>query len=697
MRSSLKSAVAFAIACASGAVHAQGANTDDGPLETVLITAKRADRVSKGATGLDLEIKDTPQSISVVTSEQMEQFGAADINSALRLATGINVEEWETNRTNYMARGFEIKNTQVDGIGLPNNWGIVTGAMDAYGYEKIEVIRGANGLLTGVGNSAGTINYVRKRPTNVAQGSFGVTAGSFEHKRIEADYSTPFTADGAWAGRVVVAAEDKDSWLRGMSNERAFVYGVIDGQLGEKSTLTVGASYQQANTDGNMWGALVLTYTDGTQAEFGRSASTSQDWTFWDTEYLTAFAEYTYALPKDWNLKVSYNYRDYEDDSQLFFAYTMTGLERDGLGLQGNPGSWPTDDPAHLFDVTVDGEFELFGRSHEAIAGVSYGSNELTQYWRPVPDSDPNWGELPAFPYAGNVMPEPQWGDVEEYSVTNQELKRFYGATRLTVTDKLKAIVGFNFAEYHRDGHQSQVPFDQTEREWSPYAGVTYDVADNVLLYASYSDIYQPQDQYDINDVFLDPSKGLNYEIGVKADWLDSRVLTTLAVFTAEQEALSTFAGMNDDGRYYYTGVDVESKGVELEVAGSLNEFVELVVGFTSLKLEGADGADIYHWVPRRTVNFALTAQVPSFTAVSLGVNGRWQSDISKVDEYTGGTVRQDAYALVNTFVRWDVTQQLSLRGNVNNVTDEKFITSLYQIGYYGAPRNYSMSLNYRF
>jgi outer membrane receptor for ferric coprogen and ferric-rhodotorulic acid len=184
-RAAVASALAPALVLAGGAGHAHAADeiinqttsTEFGgqKLETVLITAKRADRVSKGATGLDLEIADTPQSISVVTAEQMENFGADDINEALRLATGINVEEWETNRTNYMARGFEIKNTQVDGVGLPNNWGIVHGAMDSFGYEKLEVIRGANGLLTGVGNASGTINYVRNRPTNVAQGSFGVS------------------------------------------------------------------------------------------------------------------------------------------------------------------------------------------------------------------------------------------------------------------------------------------------------------------------------------------------------------------------------------------------------------------------------------------------------------------------------------------------------------------------------------------
>ncbi|HMN43514.1 MAG TPA: TonB-dependent siderophore receptor [Povalibacter sp.] len=713
MRSRVKG-VAVVMAAGMGCVVPVFVSTalaaDDATLEAVLVTAKRADRVSKGATGLDLAIEDTPQSISVVTAEQMEKFGTDNINDALRLATGINVEEWETNRTNYMSRGFDIKNTQIDGIGLPNNWGIVTGSMDSFGYDKIEVIRGANGLLTGVGNAAGTINYVRKRPTNDVQGYLGVTLGSWDTKRIEADYSTPFTESGSWAGRVVAAAEEGDSWLRGKSDERAYVYGVIDGQIGERGTLTLGYSYQDANTDGNMWGAIVLNYKDGTQAEFPRSSSTTQDWSFWDTENQTAFAEFTYALSDSWDVRLSYNYRSYEDDSKLFYVYTDyfdRGLNSDDTGLLPWPGSWPTEDESSLVDLTVNGEFDAWGRTHEAILGVSYSRSQGTQFYRPFPDDDPSWyADLGAFPYAGNVVPEPQWESAIVDSTMNQRLKRAYGATRLALTDRFTAIAGFNWAEYHRDGESGGARFDQTESELSPYAGVTYQLTDNLLAYASYSDIYQPQDQDDVNGNYMDPSKGVNYEIGVKADWLDKRLLTTLALFTAEQENLATYAGQDPEtGQYYYVGLDVESKGVELEATGRLNDYVDVVFGFTALQLEDPQGADTYTFVPRRTANLAISTTVPGLTQLELGLFGRWQSDIRTIDTTNGGAegsintgvVRQDSYATLNFFAGWDITSHASLRFNANNLTDEKYISSLYQVGYYAAPANYSVTFGYRF
>ena len=721
MRFGLSSTIALLGVGISGALHAQDvqdgkedvaveeagappatevAQADgEGEIETILIVGKREDRVSKGATGLNISVAETPQSISTVDRRQMENFAAYNLNDALRLATGINVEEWETNRTNYIARGFEIKSTQIDGVGMPNGWGIVTGAMDSFGYEKLEVIRGANGLLTGVGNSAGTINYVRKRPTNQAQGSLGVSFGSWDFKRIEADYSTPLTADGSWAGRVVVAAEDKDSWLRGKSDDRTFFYGVIDGQIGDNSTLTFGYSHQQANTDGNLWGALVLSNSDGTQAEFPRSASTSLDWTFWDTTTQTAFAEYTYALSPDWNLKASYNFCHVKDDAYLFYVYTLTGLDPDtATGLYGNPGSYPSKNHAHLLDLNLDGNFELFGRTHELIVGINQSTSKENMRWRPVPDTDPNWGALPAFPYPGDIFPEPQWGETIFYSLSKQRLTRAYAASRLALTSQLKAVLGFNWSEFQRDGDGVfSGPYDQTESKLAPYAGLTYQIIDNLLGYASYSDIYQPQDEYDINQKYLDPSKGVNYEVGVKADWMGKRLLTTLAWFTAKQEKLATFAGLNSAGQYYYQGIDVESKGYELEVTGKPHDYVDLVLGFTALQLHGDTGNNVYEWVPRRTVNLQLSSQVPGATDLTLGVGGRWQSDIAKLDENTNVMIRQDHYVLLNAFARYDINKALTVRLNLNNLTDEKYITSLYQVGYYAAPRNFVARLDWKF
>ena len=192
----------------------------------------------------------------------------------------------------------------------------------------------------------------------------------------------------------------------------------------------------------------------------------------------------------------------------------------------------------------------------------------------------------------------------------------------------------------------------------------------------------------------------MNYEVGAKADWLDKRLLTTLAWFKAKQEGLATYGGtrfMDGFAFGYYTGVDIESKGFEFEATGKLNEYVDLLFGYTQLKMDGTDGSDTYSWVPRRTSNLMLSARVPGYTALSFGVGGRWQSKVFNADSYSGFIVRQDSYAVLNAFAAWEVQPNITVRANVGNLTDEKYITSLYDISYYSAPRNYSMNVNWRF
>jgi outer membrane receptor for ferric coprogen and ferric-rhodotorulic acid len=666
--------------------------------EKVVILGKRAKRISKGATGLSLEIKDTPQSISVLTNEQIKQFGASDINAALRLASNINVEEFETNRTSYMSRGYNIINTQIDGTGTPNEWAMVTGAMDSFGYNKIEVIRGANGLLTGVGNASGTINYVRKRPSNHPQREFNASIGSYKFKRLEADISQPLTDDGRWSMRIVGATENKDAHIRGLHNKRHFMYGVIDGQIGDDSTLTFGYSYQDAKTKGNSWGGLVYLYSDGSQAQWDQSASTAQDWTQWNTNNQTAFLEFTHSLNQDWEAKATLNHRKFSDNNKLFYTYTQTGIDKKtGLGLMGYPGNWPTDDSSTLMDLSLSGDFVWFGLPHQLTLGASYASGDRKQYQKVADSNSPAWGELPGFPYGGNVVAEPVWGNKVLNSDIENQRTRLYSAGAFSLTPDLKAIVGVNAISLTRKGQSENKNVLQKEEKISPYAGLTLDLNEQALVYASYSDIYQNQDSQDIKTNYLPASKGVNYELGIKSDWLNKNLLTTLAWFDAKQKGLATFGGTSATGISYYIPVDIRSRGLEAEITGRVSSSLEAVLAISKLKLTGNDGKDIYEWVPRQTVNFMLRGNLPQDSKVSWGLSGQWRSQTSKINAVVPNVrLVQKSYAVLNAYAAYQLNKEMSIRFNLNNLSDKKYISSLLYESYYAAPRNASLSINYK-
>ena len=701
--------VAFAAALlASGLFHALPAHAQSAPAETaapatsnteapelatVVIKTKRENRVSKGATNLPMEVKDTPQSISTIDKDTLRDFGATDSNDALRYGTGLTVDEWETNRTSYSARGFDIMLTQVDGLGMTNAWGISESQLDTFLFEKIELIRGANGLLTGVGNASGTINYVRKRPTNKDGGEAQFTLGSHGQKRVALDYNKVLSKDGQWAGRLVVAQEDKDSYLRGLSNQRTAISGIVEGQVGDNGILALGLTYQDAQQRSPMWGSLTLPYADGSLAEFDVSASTSQDWARWNNRTQSAFVEYTHALSPDWEAKLTYNHAEGDDATKLFYAYTFTGfLNPDNTGLVGWPYRSESTSSSDILDVNVTGRFNAFGRQHDAVFGLSHSKQKsLTESY-----AGATFPVLPAFPYAGDVYAEPAWGAKSVASDGDQNITRLYAASRLQLTDQLKGIFGVNAITLKRDGtaiYGGGTNLDnETTQKASPYVGATYDLTPNALAYASYSDIFQAQDQRTVQGAFLKPMKGVNTEVGVKAEWLDRKLLTTFAVFSAEQKGLATEAGFDPVAQAsYYEPRDVKTRGFEIEATGRIGADTKLTAGFTSMKLTGPDGNDIYEWTPRRTLKLLADTRVGALPKLRVGSGLRWQSAVSKI-----AGASQDAYVLVDAFAAYELTDKATLRLNVKNLLDKKYIRSVTYGAIYGAPRTAALTLEYK-
>ena len=669
------------------------AATQEPELATVVIRTKRENRVSKGATNLPMEVKDTPQSISTIDKDTLRDFGATDSNDALRYGTGLTVDEWETNRTSYSARGFDVMLTQIDGLGMTNAWGISESQLDTFLFEKIELIRGANGLLTGVGNASGTINYVRKRPTNKDGGEAQFTLGSYGQKRVALDYNKVLSKDGQWAGRLVVAQEDKDSYLRGLSNQRTAISGIVEGQVGDNGILALGLTYQDAKQRSPMWGSLTLPYADGSLAEFDVSASTSQDWTRWSNRMQSAFVEYTHALSPDWEAKLTYNHAEGDDATKLFYAYTFTGhLNDDNTGLVGWPYRSESTSSSDILDVNLTGRFNAFGRQHDAVFGLSHSKQKsLTESY-----AGATFPVLPAFPYAGDVYAEPAWGAKSVASDGDQNITRLYAAGRLQLTDKLKGIAGINAITLKRDGtaiYGGGTNLDnETTKKASPYLGATYDLTPNALAYASYSDIFQAQDQRTVQGAFLKPMKGVNTEVGVKAEWLDRKLLTTFAVFSAEQKGLATEAGFDPVAQAsYYEPRDVKTRGFEIEATGRVSADTKLTAGFTSMKLTGPDGNDIYEWIPRRTLKLLADTRVGALPKLRVGSGLRWQSAVSKI-----AGANQDAYVLVDAFAAYELTDKATLRLNVKNLLDKKYIRSVTYGAIYGAPRTAALTLEYK-
>jgi outer membrane receptor for ferric coprogen and ferric-rhodotorulic acid len=430
-------ALASAIAAPASAQDGQGQAAQDE--EIVVYGLPIAEDTPQSATGLALTLRETPQSITVIDSQRITEFAMANTAQVLEQVVGLNVDRGESARTVFNARGFDVTNVQVDGIGIPLLGGIQYGETDSYLFERIEVIRGANGLTTGVGNPSATINYIRKRPGKARKLMLGAYAGSYDYWRVEADGNVPLTEDGGIALRLIGAHEQRKSHLFNYDLKRNLFAATLAAEISPQLTATVGYTYQHHKTHGSGWGSVTHFYDDGGRIDYDRSINYAPDWTYWPVMDEQAYAELAYSPSAKWTIKGVVTYKRFIEDPTLLYIYGNPNRAT-GLGLAGQASDFKSDTKRYLADLYATGRFDLFGREHQLTFGVSWTQSDWLQ-WQANALNNPQI--IPNFRNLDNVhVPQPVFGPTILQLDQRETQKRAYVATQLNFADWLKAVVG---------------------------------------------------------------------------------------------------------------------------------------------------------------------------------------------------------------------------------------------------------------
>ena len=689
----------FALVLTGSPVRAEDAPAGEALADTenrITVIGSRAEGVASGATGLPLAIFDTPQSVTVVDRGILDDFAFDEANDVLRYVTGVNVEEVETDRTYYNARGFDITEAMVDGVQIPNIWGPTIGSVDTVAWDSIEIVRGANGLLSGVGNPSGTVNYRRRRPTGGRSISGELTAGSWNKVRAEIDLDTPLDADGDWALRITGAAQNSDSYLRDYSSKRTTIQGILDGRVSDAVSVSLGYVRQQGKATGVMWGALPLQDVAGNQLDWDAATSTTQDWTYWNKTDQTAFGEVAWAFAPGWPAKAHVSRRIYDEPSRLFYVYGNPDADT-GLGLYGYPGGYDASARGWIWDNSIQGSYKLFGRDHQLNLGVQYTDAKFGYLTYPVPTTDPAWGALPSLAagWNGTETALPAFGNPVESANIHDRQWRVRGATDLEISDRLNLILGANYIDVKTTGFTFGVSAARNESAISPFAGATFKLTSGVNLYASYTDIFNPQKELGTDLAPVGSAKGKSWEAGIKGQTADKGLFGSIALFRAEQSNLAEAAGYDPGlGQTLYAGIDLRSQGIEVEVGGRIAHGLTASGGFTHLSMNNTADAPVRTFVPRNTANLLVRWQ--PLDKLQLGAALRWQDEVSITNAL--GTIRQPGYATVQVQAGYQINEHVSLNLNVANATNHKHLTSLYwDQALYAAPRNVTGSVRMTF
>ena len=350
----------------------QSQDDEDQRFDTVIVVGQYAvDQQIAMATGLGLTARETPQSVTVVTQQRMSDQNLETIADVVRNTAGVSIVEVDDVRNVFNARGFEITNYQIDGV--PLSWSLAGDSAETLAdvsiYERVEIVHGATGLLTGAGDPSASINLVRKHAdVRELEASIAASIGCWENRQIAADVASPLNESGTIRGRFVAKYQEGESCIDLFDFDKTVLYGVVEADLGASSIVRAGASQQTNNPTSPLWGALPTFYDDGTFTDLPASQNTSANWAYWDTVNTNYFVNVEHEFSNVWNLSFNYNRLINSADTELLYLYGVIN-KASGTGLATWPYKSDGENVQDSFDLHLSGDYKLFGREHEFTLG----------------------------------------------------------------------------------------------------------------------------------------------------------------------------------------------------------------------------------------------------------------------------------------------------------------------------------------
>jgi outer membrane receptor for ferric coprogen and ferric-rhodotorulic acid len=661
------------------------------------------------ATKMALTLRETPQSATVITRQRMDDQAMTSIVDVVNNTPGLFVSSSDgVGRPNFTARGF---NANVMYEGFTSAWSsfLPSSQANLALFDRVEVVRGATGLAQGAGSPSAAINMVHKRPTRAFQASATVSAGSWDDYGLTLDAGGPVNAAGTLRARFVASGQDAHTFRDTERHEHGLLYGVAEADLGERTLLTAGA-YRQTDFSNHFWYDLPISGT-GQHLNLPRSTFSGNDWEHANNRVTTAFATLEHRLQNDWKLRLATlqswrdldllgtaTYRNAANDTSNVFYQSIWG----GTYEYANRN----------VDVSASGPFELLGRRHQAVAGATHQRLQATTHnrtWSPG-----RIDGVDIFQHNPSATPAPLGTfTTDATTVTTQD--SVYAAAHLQLAERWKLLVGGRLDWYDYDNRSGPGDY-KVNRNVTRYAGLTYDIDSVHTVYASYTDIFNPQTAKGIDDLPLQPVVGENYEVGVKGEYFGGALNASLAYFEINQTNRARM--LNDQSAcpnspetscYEASGL-VRTRGVDLEIQGALTPQWQIGAGYTYADTRYVRDANAGKRFTTGTnpQNMLKLSTMFKFGGAwqqwRAGASVYWQSRL-----YTEGTTAglawtntQGAYAVADLIVGYKPMPKLDIQLNISNLFDKVYYRGIaystqWGTDVYGEPRKAKLTARYQF
>jgi len=638
-------------------------------------------------------IIDVPQTLSIVTDDEIRKQGFRELGDIVRYTPGVNTSQGEGHRDAVVFRGVRsTADFYLDGVRDDVQY-----YRSLYNLEQVEILRGPNALLFGRGGTGGIINRVTKKAVLDEQfGSFDMGADSFGAFDFAVDYNVSTGEKSAL--RINFHSDTLENHRDYYDGDRYGFNPTLRLEISPATTLDL--SYEHADHE---------RFIDrGVPTLNGEPVEAFEDIVFGDTDtnlqtlradIYRANLSHEFSETRKGNLVVQYS--DFQKLYKNYYASGYSGgdtftadgyldpTERNNLIISGNiVNEFQTGSAKHTLLVgaeIIDTENENY--RYNTFFITTEDDNEVFNITRPI-----NFGVNAAGVRTYNDFT----ADLKSSTQSDIEVTSIYIQDQIDVTDNFKVLLGGrldNFDITVRD-IKNGTSESREDEEFSPRAGLIYKPQENISLYVSYAESFLPRSgeqfkKLDANAARLDPDVYESTEVGVKWD-IRPGLSFTASYFDSEQ----TIATRDSDTGENSEIVGLQVDGIELELKGQVTEKLSLAIGYSDLDGETAKGGEPRE-IPEYTASLWATYEVNDRFGIGLGITSQGESNI-KNDK--PGLILPD-YTRVDFAAYYDVADDLSIQLNVENVTDELYFPhshSTHQASV-GEPLNARISLRKTF
>jgi len=677
---------AFALISANASLYSQD-------VEEIVVKGKvlYSDQVT--ALKTPIPIIDVPQTVSIVTDDEIRKQGFREIGDIVRYTPGVNTSQGEGHRDAVVFRGVRsTADFYLDGVRDDVQY-----YRSLYNLEQVEILRGPNALLFGRGGTGGIINRVSKKAVLDEQfGSFDMGADSFGAFDFAVDYNVSTGEKSAL--RINFHSDTLENHRDYYDGDRYGFNPTLRLEISPATTLDL--SYEHADHE---------RFIDrGVPTLNGEPVEAFEEIVFGDTDtnlqtlradIYRANLSHEFSETRKGNLVVQYS--DFQKMYKNYYASGYSGgdtftadgyldpTERNNLIISGNiVNEFQTGSVKHTLLVgaeIIDTENENY--RYNTFFITTEDDNEVFNITRPI-----NFGVNAAGVRTYNDFT----ADLKSSTQSDIEVTSIYIQDQIDVTDNFKVLLGGrldNFDITVRD-IKNGTSESREDEEFSPRAGLIYKPQENISLYVSYAESFLPRSgeqfkKLDANAARLDPDVYESTEVGVKWD-IRPGLSFTASYFDSEQ----TIATRDSDTGENSEIVGLQVDGIELELKGQVTEKLSLAIGYSDLDGETAKGGEPRE-IPEYTASLWATYEVSDRFGIGLGITSQGESNI-KNDK--PGLILPD-YTRVDFAAYYDVADDLSIQLNVENVTDELYFPhshSTHQASV-GEPLNARISLRKTF